>query len=148
MTTDTTSLLLEAGLEPTDKRQYVLNILLKATKALSAPQLLEQIKRDNVMNKVTLYRILDKLVEKKVVRRTISADRVHRYCTGVPGEFHCHFHCVRCNKTYCLPMPHKKHPILPPELPAGRIDTVEILYEGVCSTCMPSIETDSPPQSP
>ncbi|WP_169727881.1 Fur family transcriptional regulator [Desulfovibrio inopinatus] len=141
-------LLTDVGLEPTSKRLYVLELLLRATKALSAPQLLEHIVHDNAMNKVTLYRILDKLVEKGVVRRTTSADRMHRYCAGFHGEFHCHFHCVRCDKTYCLPPPPDNRPTMPPEMCVGRIDTVDILYEGVCSACIAPCETDSPPQSP
>jgi Fur family ferric uptake transcriptional regulator len=54
------------------------------------------------MNRVTLYRILDLLVERGVAARHNAGERSFRYCLGRGVHGHSHFHCNRCGQTQCL----------------------------------------------
>lgn len=125
-------LLAAAGLEATANRTLVLGSVRKAKSALTPPELLEML--HGAMNKVTLYRILDLLVEHGLIERHSGAGRAYHYCTG---RGHGHFHCTRCGKMLCLNQPEaainmdrlSHHPL-------GRVDAVEIRLDGVCEQCL------------
>ena len=108
---DARSLLFAAGLDPTPHRQWVLERLLDAGRALAAPELLDQAGGTQGMNKVTLYRILDLLAAHGLLSRSAGPERSFLYCAGggmdgsVSGGTHGHFRCTRCGRTYCLTLP-------------------------------------------
>jgi Fur family ferric uptake transcriptional regulator len=88
------------------------------------------------MNRVTLYRILELLVEHAVVARHNAGERSFRYCLGRGVHGHSHFHCTRCGATQCL-----DSALLEPGLSrilSGlpmRVDMAEITLGGVCEGC-------------
>ncbi|PKN09154.1 MAG: transcriptional repressor [Deltaproteobacteria bacterium HGW-Deltaproteobacteria-8] len=88
------------------------------------------------MNRVTLYRILDLLVERGVAARHNAGERSFRYCLGRGVHGHSHFHCNRCGQTQCL-----DSRLLEPGLSrilSGlpmRVDLAEITLGGVCEGC-------------
>ena len=88
------------------------------------------------MNRVTLYRILELLVERGVVARHNAGERAFRYCLGRGVTGHSHFHCTRCGATQCL-----DSALLEPGLSrilSGlpmRVDMAEITLGGVCEGC-------------
>lgn len=130
------TLLAKAGLEPTPNRLQVLTVLSGLGRAVSAPEILEEL--GQAMNKVTLYRILDLLVDEGLVFRHSSGDRAFRYClgrSGTPGA-HVHFYCTRCNQMDCLPL--ESIPLdlghVAETLPM-RVDNVEIRLDGLCEAC-------------
>jgi len=131
-------LLADVGIEPTPLRLLVVWVLDQAGQALAAADILDRVRRQHRVNKVTLYRILDLFVEKGLVGRHSSGDRAFRYCLGPhhSSRPHCHIHCVRCGRTQCVPVAEGLLDLsaLAPEL-AMQVTGVEVRIDGVCAAC-------------
>ena len=91
------------------------------------------------INKVALYRILDLLVDKGLVKRLSAGDRAFRYGMGESPYHpdHPHFVCSECGIMECLD----------PDLLPGRskrkeagdkrlIRNMELRFEGICESCL------------
>ncbi|MEF2144604.1 MAG: transcriptional repressor [Desulfovibrionaceae bacterium] len=121
-----------AGVSATGRRLLVLETLVSAGSAVSAPELLASLGQS--MNKVTLYRILDLLVDKHILARHSGPDRTAHYCLGTG---HGHFHCRRCGRCLCLHLPGTGLDPASAGLDAlGRVDEIEVRVEGVCKECL------------
>ena len=121
-------------------RDAVMRVIGESLHPLSATEILKSVRILISINKVTLYRILNLLVEKGVIRRLTSGDRAYRY--GISEDRyhtdHAHFVCTRCSVMECLEpdaillnvkAPHNKI--------AGKlISNVEIIAEGICQRCL------------
>lgn len=100
----------------TPARVKVLAALLGAPRALSHQDMQESFAE---MDRVTLYRALDCLIEAGLTHKIAGDDRVFRYSAGTehsergattanPGQRtpaqpqHGHFKCTRCAKVFCL----------------------------------------------
>ncbi|EKO38684.1 MAG: Fe2+/Zn2+ uptake regulation protein [Solidesulfovibrio magneticus str. Maddingley MBC34] len=131
-------MLARAGIEATPLRLAVVGAMAGAGRALPAGDILALVRRLRPANRVTLYRILDLLVEKGLVRRHSAGDRAQRYCLepGTAAAPHGHAYCVRCGAMQCLPQG------------AGLADlaalgqglamdvlSVEVRIDGVCAAC-------------
>ena len=119
----------------TAMRQLVLEVLTEEKAAISLPELEDRIER---ADKTTLYRTLKKFEENKLIHKIDDGTGAVKYalcqdtCTCSPHDLHVHFHCTKCNKTYCLndiPVPEMK-------LPTGfTLDRVNLVVEGLCANC-------------
>lgn len=131
------SRLKEAGLEITEHRLQVLYAVGNTTHPSSAQDVLEKISAKKDINRVTVYRILDLLVEHDVLNRLGLGEKSQRFCLrGTKEDEHPHFHCTRCDSYLCLNVPH---------LPLDRqalddlsldIRHVDIRLEGICPACL------------
>lgn len=126
-----------AGLDATDHRVRVLLAVGNTVHPSSAPEILEAVRRVSDINRVTVYRILDLMVEHEVLNRLGLGEKSQRFCLrGVDhAEEHVHFHCTRCDRYLCL-----EAQTLPLDLKALDsmdldIDHVDIRLEGVCPAC-------------
>lgn len=134
---DAQEMLARAGLAPTDKRLLVVQALAMAGGPVTPQELLGLLGAG--LNRVTLYRILDLLVEHKLVIRHNAGERAFRYCLRSGAAGHAHFTCSQCGHTECLD---------PRALGSGlndllttlpmRVDTVELHFGGVCQVCQGS----------
>jgi len=129
------NLLASAGLRITVPRLAVLEVLLRARKPQTANQI--GIKLGGTSpNKVTIYRVLESLLEAGLVHKVFLRQRAWHFepadnCTET--QCHPHFTCTSCEKTHCLteitlPMaktPHKGFAI--------RHQRVQL--EGLCPKC-------------
>jgi len=146
-TPDAKKLLREAGLPMTPNRGLVLESISSSDRPLRAREILEEVRATHAMNKVTLYRILDLLVDKNVIFRHSSGDRAFRYCLTASGNraSHCHFYCKRCGGMECLSS--QNIPIdfnaLRESFPM-RVEDVEIRLDGICDACQRSDRTQAP----
>ncbi len=124
-----------AGLELTDHRQTVLRAVANAENPCSAPEIFEQLKQG--INRVTVYRILDLLVEKGVLNRLGLGEKSQRFCLrgAEPGEEHAHFHCTKCDKYLCLETPGISLDSQAMLTIPMDIEHVDIRLEGVCQSC-------------
>jgi Fur family ferric uptake transcriptional regulator len=123
--------LAERGLEPTRNRTLVLDAVLQAEHTVTPPELLATLGR--AMNKVTLYRILDLLVERGLIERHSGAGRAYHYCSG---SGHGHFHCTRCGRMRCLHLPEGTLDMaLLAQAAGGSVESVELRLDGVCDEC-------------
>jgi Fur family transcriptional regulator, ferric uptake regulator len=135
---DYRKLLLQAGLDATDHRLRVLEIVGDNTHPLSAQEIFETARRGRSINRVTVYRILQTLVELGLVSR-ISGGRAFFYGLAPNARHapHPHFYCLRCGRMDCL-WPES----IALELDAferifpGKIENVEVRVDGVCKECL------------
>ena len=135
---DYRALLQSVGLSDTPRRHMVLKIIGNHQGVLRPSDILEKVRKRTSINRVTLYRILDILVEKGLVRRLSASDRTFRYGLAATPRHpdHAHFHCVQCGRMECL------EPVAVPvevgksrRLQSVTIQNVEIRLDGLCQTC-------------
>lgn len=132
---DIRGLLANAGLAATAKRLLVVQALAEAGRPVTPQELLTPL--GERMNRVTLYRILDLLVERHVAIRHNAGERAFRYCLHGGPAGHAHFTCSRCGHTECLDSRVLDEGLakLLARLPM-RVDSAEIRFEGVCEECL------------
>ena len=123
------------GLAPTAHRELVVRALEAGLGPLTPQDLLEGL--GGSMNRVTLYRILDLLVEHKVATRHNAGERAFRYCLRTGAAGHAHFTCSRCGHTECLDSGSFGAGLdsLLARLPM-QVDTVDVRFGGVCRGCL------------
>jgi len=132
----TRALLKAADGRVTPARLAVLEILLDSAIALSHHEIEDAIERRGLdVDRVTLYRVLDWLVERDLAHRIAAEDRVWRFNAAdrlQAGE-HAHFHCTGCGQIVCLDIPDSAAPFALPE--GYRPERAEITIHGRCPRC-------------
>jgi Fur family ferric uptake transcriptional regulator len=127
-----------ANLEATSNRVHVLEVVGENKFPLSASDIYKILKRSSTINQVTVYRILDLLVEKELVDRISTGGRAFYYGLA-PNDHHKphpHFYCKTCGQMDCL----SPDSLVVDTEPLwktfpGRIDKVEIRIDGICKNC-------------
>ena len=125
-----------AGLRRTGPRLSILNALLDAGRPVTHEQITVRL-AEAAPNKVTIYRVLESLVEANIVHKAFLRERAWHFeladrCTA--SQCHPHFTCINCEKTYCftdtaLPMA---------KSPRGfTILHQRVQLEGLCPKCSP-----------
>ncbi len=136
---DYEGLLASAELEASSNRVRILEVIGNNGFPLSAGDIFRILERSSSINRVTVYRILDLLVEAGVIERISTGGRAFYYGLA-PNHHHAphsHFYCKRCGRMDCL-MPGS----LNVETDAlwktfsGRIDKVEVRVDGICKNCL------------
>jgi Fur family ferric uptake transcriptional regulator len=128
--------LIEArGATPTAARVQILGMLLTAESALSHHALMAQASAaGRPLDKVTLYRVLDWLVEQTLAHSVTGQDRVRRFSVShahAGHSSHAHFECDECGRLFCLP-----EPATPPATPSGfETRRVDLTLHGRCADC-------------
>ncbi len=123
-----------AHLRVTTARVSILELLEAQAVPMAHTEILSRVPD---LDRVTLYRVLDALVEADLVHRVQGIDAVWRFCahandvTGCPGG-HPHFMCERCGAMVCLTdqvLPHV-------DTPRGSVVShKQMLLVGICETC-------------
>ena len=118
----------------TTSKQLVLKLLESSASALSQDILEERIK--GKMDRVTIYRVLNRFCEDGLVHKFISDEGKHYYalCKGCSKDHHSHdhihFRCLNCEKVECLPV------TVRPRLPEGyRAMIGNYWISGYCQQC-------------
>jgi Fur family transcriptional regulator, ferric uptake regulator len=126
--------LLATGERVTEPRRRVLETLLAADRALSHTEI-ERWLEPEPLDRVTLYRVLEWLVEKGLAHRYAGADRVWRFMASDPQhEAHAHFQCEQCGKVRCLSGIGDAAPSV--GVPRGyRARRTEVTVKGECPDC-------------
>lgn len=126
------------GARVTPMRRRVLELLRSSPEMLTHQEIAGHLGADVPVDRVTLYRVLDWLVEHELAHRTIDEARVFRYAAagGASGHGeHPHFRCDTCGGVFCL----DTMPLAVPHLPRGfRSSHVEVSIHGECSRCAPA----------
>jgi Fur family ferric uptake transcriptional regulator len=94
----------------TPTKQFILGLISDAGRALSQAEIQEQ--TEGLCDRVTVYRVLDRLENEGDIHRVIHLDGVVRFakCNSCEGEghehahshHHVHFHCTQCGAVTCL----------------------------------------------
>lgn len=127
-------------MRPTNHRMRVLEVIGSNTGPLSAKEIFATLRRSKPIDRVTVYRILDNLVEKGLVER-IRGGRASFFglAPNANHQRHPHFYCRQCGQMDCLNpqsivMDMKQFERLFP----GKIDSVEVRVDGICKNCLHS----------
>lgn len=129
-------------LRATPLRLRVLEILASENRPWPAREILAAVQKARPAHKVSIYRILEELQRRGLVRRVVLKGGVTYFelaCEHHPP--HPHFHCWNCGALQCLePVPLER---LWLELkgPLGnRVDQLEIKATGLCRRCREKTE--------
>ncbi|MEC5384990.1 transcriptional repressor [Uliginosibacterium sp. H3] len=123
------------GARATPARVAVMRLLDAAERALTHHDI-ELALEGSGFDRVTLYRVLDWMVESGIAHRVTDAQRVFRFskaATDAPAhDRHAHFRCEDCGKVFCL----DDVPVTRPALPKGfSSSAVELSITGHCGHC-------------
>jgi Fur family transcriptional regulator, ferric uptake regulator len=95
------------GFRITKVRRALLDILTTASHPMSVPELLPALaKCDLMVNKTTVYRELDFLLENQIVLELDLLDGAKRYELLQPDHHHHHLVCTKCGMIECVEMHH------------------------------------------
>jgi Fur family ferric uptake transcriptional regulator len=128
-----------AGLGATPHRLRVLEVIGNNRSPLSAQEVHDILRRTHDINRVTVYRNLDALVDRGLVQRISGGGRSFFYGIA-PNENHHphpHFFCTACGDMECLDPESLRWSTdrLERTFP-GRIENVEVRIDGICRTCL------------
>ncbi|MDD9302027.1 MAG: transcriptional repressor [Desulfobacter sp.] len=131
---DYEKLIKKAELDPTPNRIRVLEVIGNNRFPLSASEIHKTLDRQAPVNRVTIYRILDLLMGKKIVDRIATGGRAAYYGLA-PNEHHPahpHFYCTICGRMDCLSPDdlNVEYHALKSKFP-GRIDKLEMRLDGI-----------------
>lgn len=135
--------LIEAqGLDPTPNRVRIMEVIGNNPSPIRAQEIFTTVRRTAEINRVTVYRILDLLVEKGLVARLGGGGRSLAYGIA-PNEnhpAHPHFHCKNCDVLQCLQPGSLKVDVGDYQRSfAGEIRGVDVRVEGICSACLKKV---------
>lgn len=125
----------DTGGRTTEIRVRILALLLAEERAITHREI-EMHLSDCQPDRVTLYRGLQWLVEKGLIHKITSDDRVWRFHVNHDEHIHqhAHFKCTKCEKVVCLEGLPSKNSLA---LPAGyRFQTMELTVKGLCAQCI------------
>lgn len=124
------------NIKPTAVRLLVLKALVESSAAVSLNDLEAKFER---ADKATLYRTLKTFEDKKLIHSIGDGSGATKYalcaegCECEPQDQHIHFHCVKCNETYCL----TQSKIPQTNIPVGfRASSASMVYKGTCPNCL------------
>ncbi len=131
-------LLSGANLSSTNNRMRVLEVVGNNSFPLSAKDIFNTLERSSDINRVTVYRILDLLVNHGVVERISTGGRAFYYGLAPNNHHkpHPHFYCTNCGQMDCL-----SPESLSVDMDAliktfpGQIKKVEVRVDGICKNC-------------
>lgn len=131
------NLIRDAGARLTGPRSAVLTLLLAADHALTHQEITDALAEGHAVDRVTVYRVLEWLVEQGLAHRIAGDDRVWRFSvrhgSGAEEHRHAHFACKRCGQTFCLESVSTEVKV---KLPAGyKSEAVELTIRGLCGHC-------------
>ncbi len=145
------NILKQAGLKSTSSRLVVVSVLAQNSSPLTHQDLLKKLPEN--FDRVTLYRVLDWLLQQQLIHRVAGDDRAWRFQINnvtnnrfkqplLPNKSpkqilnqhsHAHFQCSACGKIFCLDdiQPKLNHNI--PE--HFTVDSIELNIKGICPNC-------------
>lgn len=112
----------------------ILSLINQADKALSHTEI--QSLLPVLCDRVTIYRVLDRLAEEGLIHRVVNIDGVIKYaschhCQTEHQHNHIHFSCEKCKSVTCLD---EVEPSF--SLPGSyKVHTVNFTVSGLCPQC-------------
>lgn len=136
---DYSSLLASAGLDTTQNRLLIIELIGNNNQPISAAEIFKTTQETRDINKVTVYRILDLLVERNLIQKIHIGGKAALYDLA-PNSHHAphpHFYCKSCGAIDCLPAEylHINMAKMQKSFP-GKIEKVEVQLEGICHKCL------------
>lgn len=129
------ALIRSRGERLTTPRARVLAVLLGADAALSHHEVEALLRPIGAVDRVTVYRVLEWLVERGLAHRVAGEDRTWRFRASPRPDSapHAHFTCTQCGRTVCLESVAVPRRI---PVPAGfQPEAMELTVRGRCARC-------------
>ena len=128
-------ILKNANLRQTHARLAVLDALMEADAPITRQQIADTLS-DSAPDKVTIYRVLECLMEKGIVHKAFMKERTAFFelahnCSKT--QCHPHFTCTSCRKTVC--MKNAKMPLAEINEQGFTIKHQKVELEGLCPEC-------------
>ncbi len=114
----------------------ILGEILESTRPLSASELYERIVARVPLDLATVYRTLNLLRERRLVREITDANGTQYYeiaCIHNPA--HPHFKCLRCSRISCLPALEGGDAEFARVAGNCEIHEISITLSGICGNC-------------
>jgi Fur family ferric uptake transcriptional regulator len=92
---------------------------------------------DGICDRVTIYRVLDRLLEEGVVHKIVNLDGVLKYaachrCSSKHKHNHIHFSCQKCKSVTCLDDVEPSF-----KLPENyKVNDMNFTLSGLCPQCL------------
>ena len=90
-------------------------------------------------DRTTLFRTLKTFENKKLIHSIDDGTGSVKYalceegCECEPQDQHVHFHCIKCDETYCL----TQSKIPQTNIPSGfKASSASMVYKGTCANCL------------
>lgn len=118
----------------TKQVKALLDIFNQEKRAISVVDMVKLL--NTQMNKTTVYRILDKLMDDGVVHSFIDKGGLKWYakCQGCSleshNDVHPHFQCKKCGEVKCLPVKFTF-----PNVNGYKVESASLLMVGMCNNC-------------
>ena len=118
----------------TKQVKVIIDVFEHKKTAISATELVKLL--DSQMNKTTVYRILDKLIDEGIVHSFMDKKGLKWYakcqdCScETHNDVHPHFQCKSCGEVECLPVSFS----LPP-IKGYKVESASLLIVGECVNC-------------
>ncbi|MDI9309318.1 MAG: transcriptional repressor [Limnohabitans sp.] len=112
----------------------IISLITKSDVALSHSEI--QFMLDGLCDRVTIYRVLDRLVEEGYVHKVTTIDGVVKYascnsCSANHNHSHIHFSCKKCKAVTCIVDVQPSF-----SLPSNyKISEVNFIISGLCPEC-------------
>lgn len=130
-----TSLLKARKLKSTTARLKLLTVI--ASHETAVPYSIIQAELKD-LDRVTLYRTLNTLLEKGIIHKALTAENdtyyamcTHQCTSAAHNHEHIHFQCSNCNEVSCVPIPRP----ISIDVPNATVNSIEIQATGLCSKC-------------
>lgn len=128
------------GVDPNPNRDLILKVIASSSKAVTPKFILTAARKTRSIDKVTLYRILDLFVARRILRRMASVAGSLRYeiACAEHNPLHPHFVCRECGDMECLSDVdlsdvRERLNMKTKNLP----EDIDLKLEGVCQKCSP-----------
>ena len=121
----------------TKAKQAVLDEIMNSSFALSQPDIFDKLQGS--CDRVTVYRVLDRLVAENKIHKIVNIDGTINYApchtcptTSAHDHDHLHFSCVVCKRLECLEEQH-----IDIRLPENyQIKEIFFTISGICPSCV------------
>lgn len=126
------------GCKITKAREAIINIFLNIRSPLSAGEILDNLKNIKInVNKTTVYRELDFLKDKTLVKELHIGDGKRRYELRDDTHHH-HVICLKCDKIECVELPEciKKQEHMASMKSNYKIIEHSLKFYGICPNCL------------
>ena len=132
------------GQRKTKQRELILNAISSAQGPISVNEIAEILDSSgNSTGIATIYRTINLLVEKKLIKCVRLQDAVQRYETANTPHHH-HFHCEICDKVFDIEGCYLHFHDNEKKIPEGHtITSHEITFRGICKNCQSELSCNS-----
>lgn len=131
-----THILATKKLKHTQSRIDILRFFILHPRRAFTSKEIEQGTSDN-LDRITLYRTLKTFLRKEIIHQTTNQEGQIKYALSISlvekksDDYHAHFHCRKCDKTYCI----EEYKVTTSDPIASQIESTDFSVYGLCQKC-------------